>query len=187
MPVEWIRDVIMGVGKMSKLNAEARAIVLVLIETGARPSEICNLTSSMIILEHKIPHLKIEPSEDPEDPREIKTRSSVRTVPLLGVALEAMRRYPNGFPRYKDKESSLSAALNKFFRENELMPSDRHTIYSIRHAFEDRMKEARVDSEVRRILMGHTVDRPEYGEGGSLLLRQQELAKITLKYDASIV
>ena len=186
-PHAWITETILKSEKLARMNEQARGIMLVVADIGARPSEICNLRPELIVLEHAIPHLKIEPVDDPEDPREIKTESSIRVVPLTGLALEVMKKHPNGFPKYKDKESNLSAALNKFCRENDLFPSKKHSIYSFRHSFEDRMKEARVDSEIRRILMGHTVDRAEYGEGGSLKLRLEEITKVALPFDPSIV
>ncbi|WP_283196561.1 DUF6538 domain-containing protein [Rhizobium sp. BT04] len=186
-PPAWITDTILKVGALAGLNDEARGIALVVAQLGTRPSEICNLSPEFIILDHEVPHLKIEPRDDPEDPREIKTDSSIRIVPLIGMALDVMRKFPNGFPRYKDKENSLSAALNKYFKENGLCPTDKHSIYSFRHSFEDRMKNTRVDAELRKILMGHALDRPEYGEGGSLRLRLEEISKTLLPYDPSIV
>jgi len=187
IPTEWIRDCILKPGNLATLNDEARGILLILIETGARPSEICNLEPSAIRLSHKVPHLSIEPREDPEDPREIKTASSQRMVPLIGVALDAAKHHKNGFPRYRNRENDFSAAINKYMRENKLLPSPKHTAYSFRHAFEDRMKEAGLEDELRRILMGHAIDRPQYGSGGSLEWRHQELKKIALPYDPSIV
>lgn len=187
IPTEWIRDTIMAPGALAGLNDEARAILLIMIETGARPSEIANLNATTIRLSHKVPHLAIEPREDPNDPREIKTASSRRLVPLLGVALAAAERHRGGFPRYKDRENDLSAALNKFLRTNGLLPSPGHKVYSIRHSFEDRMKEGNVDEELRRILVGHTIDRPKYGSGGSLEWRRDQLRPIVLKFDSSIV
>ncbi len=71
----------------------------------------------------------------------------------------------------------MSSALNKFFRENELFPTPNHKIYSFRHSFEDRLKEAGVDDELRRLLMGHAIDRRKYGSGGSLEWRRTELKK----------
>lgn len=186
-PLEWITKHILKVGVLAGMNDEARGALLALIETGARPSEICNLTAGMIILEHEIPHLRIEPRTDPDDPREIKTDSSVRTVPLIGMALEVFKKHPNGFPRYKDKEDSMSAALNSYFKENKLFPTTKHKIYSLRHSFEDRMKNAGLEDELRRILMGHTVDRPKYGEGGSLKWKRDEMLKIQLPFDPGIV
>jgi len=49
-----------------------------------------------------------------------------------------------------------------------LMESDRHSLYSLRHAFEDRLLAAKVDERVRRDLMGHRLSREEYGEGATL-------------------
>src|SRR5882762_6356371 len=117
-PLDWVKTKILRPGALAAMNDEARAIVLTLIETGARPSEICNLTEPFIKLDAHVPHILIEPRLDPDDPREIKTATSLRAVPLIGMALAAMKKFPKGFPRYKGKEASMSNALNKFFREN---------------------------------------------------------------------
>jgi integrase len=186
-PLDWVRTKVLHPGALAAMNDQARAIVLTIIETGARPSEICNLTAGFIKLDASVPHILIEPRLDPDDPREIKTTTSIRAVPLIGMALVAMKKFPKGFPRYKDKEASMSAALNKFFRENKLFPTPDHKIYSFRHTFEDRLKEAGIDDELRRLLMGHAIDRPKYGSGGSLEWRQSELRKIELAFDPSIV
>ena len=185
--VDWIRDTILAAGALSDLNSEARRIFLTLVETGARASEICNLRPAQIILDHAVPHLVISPRRDREDPREVKTATSARKVPLVGVSLAAMRASPGGFPRYAEKGTALSAVLMKHFRLHKLLPSPAHTIYSIRHAFEDRMKEAGIDEELRRILMGHAIDRPRYGVGGSLSWRQENLQRIALPYNRRIV
>lgn len=186
-PREWLTGTIMKPGNLATLNDEARGIVLALIETGARPSELANLTASSIRLSHKVPHIAIEPRDDPDDPREIKTTSSERIVPLVGVALAVFRKHKEGFPRYRNRENDLSATLNKYFKENGLFPTAQHKIYSFRHSFEDRMKEANLDDELRRLLMGHTIERPRYGMGGSLEWRQRELKKIALPFSAAIV
>lgn len=49
------------------------------------------------------------------------------------------------------------------------------------------MKEMKVDAELRKILMGHSSDRPEYGTGGSLALRLEEIKKVALPFDPAIV
>jgi integrase len=118
---------------------------------------------------------------------EVKTVSSVRRIPLLGVALEAMKHHPDGFPRYRDSGNALSAVVNHFLRQNSLQPTGKETLYSFRHTFEDRMKEARIDDELRKILMGHTIDREKYGSGGSLKLYHEELMKMVYPFDPSIV
>ncbi len=175
-PVEWITSKIMAPGALDSLNQQARLICYVLIETGARPSEIANLAPEHIVLDADVPYVSIEPSEA----REIKTTSSVRKIPLVGVSLLAMRLAPSGFPRYRDKETNLSATLMKFFRSNNLLPTSDHRIYSLRHSFEKRMAEAGLDYGLRCLLMGHATDRPSYGDGGSLSYRRSELLKIAL-------
>lgn len=188
IPAEWIRDRVLARGALAGMNDEARGILLLMIETGARPSELANLQPVNFRLSHKVPHLSIEPRLDPGDPREIKTESSQRIVPLVGVALAAAERHaPQGFPAYKDRENQLSAAINKYLRAHALLPTKAHTLYSFRHAYEDRMKEGDIDEELRRILMGHALDRPRYGSGGGLAWRRKQMAKIMLPFDPTIV
>ena len=189
IPADWLKDkLLQDADALAGLNEEARGILLIMIETGARPSEIANLLPTSFRLTHKVPHIAIEPRDDPDDPREIKTESSRRLVPLVGVALAAAERHHKlGFPRYRDRENDLSATLNKFLRANNLLPTRGHTVYSIRHAFEDRMKVGGLEDELRRLLMGHSIDRPKYGEGGSLPWQRDELMKIVLPFDPTIV
>lgn len=182
-PTEWIRKTILGPGALATLNEEARGIVYALIETGCRPSEICNLPAGRIILDAPVPHIQIRGRMG----REIKTEPSNRDIPLVGVSLAAFKKWPAGFShRYGDKENSFSALAMKYFRNNDLFPTDDHVIYSFRHSFEKRALEAGLDSELRKRLMGHTLGRPDYGDGGSLEYRQEELARIALPCPAHI-
>lgn len=185
--MKWISEKILKPGALAGLNDMARAVLLIMIDIGARPSEICNLTPDRINLQGNIPYIKIEPDDDPDDPREVKTENSIRVVPVTGMALEALRKFPKGFPRYRDKEGNLSAAINKYMVENGLRESAKTTVYSFRHSFEDRMKNVKVDEEVRKILMGHSIDRPEYGEGGSLALKLEAMQAAAMPFDPSIV
>jgi len=77
--------------------------------------------------------------------RQLKSGASKREIPLVGVALEAMRRAPNGFPHYRDRGYLLSQSLTKAFKARKLFPSPQHRIYSFRHSFEKRMLEAGLD------------------------------------------
>ena len=135
---DWVRKEILKPGVFDGLNNEAKLIVYALIETGCRPSEIANIQSENICLNHDVPHIRIRRTSD----RQLKAKSSERDIPLVGVSLLAMQQAPNGFPRYRDKEALLSASLMKAFRARKLFPTPDHKIYSLRHSFEARMQEA---------------------------------------------
>lgn len=185
--VEWMQKWFLRGTRLRDLNDEARGIVLMMIECGARPSELANLDENTIVLDHKIPHITIEPRDDPDDPREIKTASSVRKLPLVGVALAVAKKHSAGFPRYRNNESTLSATLNKMLRARDLLETPRHKVYSVRHAYEDRMKAAMFDEEMRRQIMGHAIDRPKYGSGFGLDRVQAEMKRIALPFDPAVV
>ncbi|MEO0612614.1 MAG: DUF6538 domain-containing protein [Pseudomonadota bacterium] len=173
-PDKWVREKLLTPEALNGISREIALSTLMIVETGCRPSEIINLRPEDIVLDHDVPHLVIADRDD----REVKTETSVRKIPLVGVSLEAAKRAPNGFPKYHDKSNSFSAAASAAYRRRGLFPTKRHVIYSFRHSFEDRMKEAHIDFELRTLLMGHSTERPEYGTGGSLAYRRDELLKI---------
>ncbi|MEP3895045.1 MAG: tyrosine-type recombinase/integrase [Litorimonas sp.] len=171
---DWVRSRILAPDVFEGLNRQGALLCMALIETGCRPSELANITPANIRLDAEVPHIRIRPTKD----RELKSGASVRDIPLVGVALEAMRQAPNGFPHYRDRSYLLSASLTKAFKARALFPTNQHRIYSFRHSFESRMLEAGLDFGLRCTLMGHRNPRPEYGDGGSLAYRQDELLKI---------
>jgi len=155
---EWVQSVLLKEGALEGMNEEARAIVYLIAETGLRLVEACNLTKSTINLDHKIPHIQVRP-----EGRQLKTDQSERDIPLVGVALMAMKKHPEGFPRYRDKNASCSAAINKFLKTNFNIEGSQ-TLYSLRHTFKNRLRSARCQDEISVRLMGHDYDLPEYGE-----------------------
>jgi len=179
---EWVRSKILEPGKLLGLRSELQLITYMLIETGCRPSEIINLTPDDIRLDAEVPHISIRPTQT----RQIKTESSIREIPLVGVALEAALRSPSGFEHYHDRNELFSANMMKAFRSRGLFPTPNHVIYSFRHSFEKRMQEANIDYGLRCLLMGHANSRPSYGDGGSLAYRRNELEKIAHSFDAAI-
>lgn len=186
-PTSWIRDKILKADALKGLNEEARAILLAMVETGARPSELCNLDAGNIHLDVPVPYISFIERDDPEAPRELKTAASTREIPLVGVALLAFKKFPKGFSRYREKEEAACAAINKYLRENDLVPSPKHTLYSIRHSFEDRMKEAGIDGEMREIFFGHRRSRQVYGSGGALAWRRSLLQRMVLPFEDGLL
>ncbi len=172
--VAWISDKLLAPGALNGMNGEARAILLGMVNTGYRPSEGAGLTRSQIRLDANIPHISIEPNG-----RTLKTSASRRVIPLLGVSLEAFRAFPDGFPRYADNPS-LSDTINKYLRENGLLETENHTLYGLRHAFEDRMLRAGVDERIRRDLMGHSLQRERYGAGADLTQLHDTLSALAI-------
>lgn len=141
---------ILAPGALGGLNSEARDVVYLISETGLRLSEAANLTASTIHLDTEIPYVSVRPIG-----RKMKTAQSARDIPLVGVALEAMRRNPAGFPRYRDKAAGLSALVNKYLSVHDLRPTPQHTLYSLRHTFEDRLTALEPPDKIIPALMGH--------------------------------
>jgi integrase len=170
----WIREKILAPGALENLNDEARCILLALVNTGARPSEIAGLLPEHIHLDGPVPYISIEP-----EGRKLKNAQSKRHIPLVGVSLEAFKERPKGFPTYRFKDK-ISATLNAFMRDNGLMETEKHVLYSLRHSFEDRMIKAEFDDRMRRTLFGHKLDREKYGNGPSLEHMHEKLARIAI-------
>lgn len=118
--------------------------LLMLINTGARPSEIAGLKVKHVALGEGTEAISILP-----DGRTLKNRNSARTIPLAGVSLRASRLAMQAaqergaepddwlFPRYA-VGGILSAAMNRFLRAHNLLPESA-VAYGLRHGFEDRM------------------------------------------------
>ncbi len=171
----WIRDRLLAPGALDRLNDQARAILLVMINTGMRPSEIAALSPECIKLNANVPHVSIEPVG-----RHLKSKNARRVVPLLGVSLEAMRAFPDGFDRYRGSSAGLSATVNKYLRTHGLQETPEHSMYGLRHSFEDRMLAAGVDERIRRDLLGHALNRERYGAGASLVHLHEVIQPVAL-------
>jgi len=173
--IDWIRDRLLAAGALDGLNKEARCVVLAMVNTGARPSELAALTRDQIRLQAAVPHISIEPVG-----RQMKSRNARRVIPLTGVSLKAMARNPDGFPQYLNSSATLSGTVNKYLRANGLMETPEHSLYGLRHSFEDRMLAAGIDERIRRDLLGHALGRERYGDGGSLANVQKLLQRLAL-------
>ncbi|WP_334150964.1 tyrosine-type recombinase/integrase [Hyphomicrobium sp.] len=173
---KFVQTRILAEGLFDELNDEARGLIYLVIETGLRPSEACNLDRATIRLDHEIPHVQVRP-----DGRQIKTDDSWRDIPLVGMALKVVQKHPNGFPRYRDKADSLSALVNKAFEARDLRPEPGQSFYSLRHTFEDRLTAVETPEKVVAALMGHKWHRPRYGKGPSLELKRKWLKRIAFR------
>lgn len=172
----FVQERFLADGVFADINSEARRIIYLLIETGLRLSEAINLSRATIRLDAPIPHVCVLP-----DGRDLKTDQSEREIPLVGVALMAMREHTDGFPRYRDKADSLSALVNKALEARALRPQVGHSLYSLRHTFEDRLTAVNAPDKIIACLMGHKWSRPRYGVGPSLELKREWLDRIAFR------
>lgn len=170
----YIRSSILPALDAEILNQDAADILRILINTGMRPSEVTGLAADDIFLNAEIPYVSIRPRKG----RELKTQTSIRDIPLVGIALDAAKRHKNGFARYFDKTGSLSQTINKFLKVQKLRPTDNHSVYSFRHGFQDRLTAVEAPDRLQADLMGHRYIRERYGVGPSLAQKAEWLSKV---------
>ena len=148
---------------------EARWLVALVSDTGMRLAEAAGLHLDDIKLEGPIPHVVVR-----EHPwRRLKTSSSARVVPLVGMSLWAARRVVAAraddrfaFPRYNKGDTtnanSASAALNKWMKP--YVP-DRCTMHSFRHSMRDRLRAVECPSDIVDQIGGWQTEGVGHGYG----------------------
>lgn len=176
---EFVQDTLLP--SLSGLNDDARMMVFAMADTGAREAELIGLDKNDIILDAPIPYIWIRAKEK----RSLKTEHSERRIPLVGTALYAFQQMPSGFNRYKEADS-ISNLINKYFDNNNLRPTNKHSLYSLRHTFKDRLRDIGAPEEVIDQLMGHRTNKPKYGRGHKLETTHEWIQKIAYTVHKSI-
>ncbi len=180
---EWLSTTLLGENPLPGTNEEIRDVLIIMAETGAGPSEITGALPHHFRVYDEIPHIQIK-----EEGRKLKNKFRVRDLVLVGPALEAARRHPEGFSRYRNKPG-FSDAANGYLRENGLLPEAEHTIYSIRHSFQGRMRRAGgIDQFFQARMMGHSaktaIKRESYGD--DLTLEQRRALMNVIRLDVTL-
>jgi len=174
---QFITDTLLDLDNLSGLNKECTLFLYAMADTGARNSELVGLRKKDIRLDADIPFIDIRPHKG----RTLKTAQSERKIPLVGASLYAFKQLPDGFDQYYCKADLLSSTTNKFLKENDLLPSPKHSVYSLRHSFDDRLVNAEVPEKTIAALMGHKYKgRTIYGKGADLELKHTYMNKIAL-------
>lgn len=173
----YIISTLLNPENLNGLNSQARNALYAVAETGAGIAELVGLMPEDIFLDCEIPHIIIQPRQK----KELKTKYRRRIIPVVGYALDAFKACPNGFTDYVDRPDSLSNTIGKYLRENDLLPSTNHSVYSLRHSFQDRLLAENAPDRVQADLMGHKFNRQSYGTGSSIEQKLEWLKKIQLK------
>ena len=79
----FVQDRILADGVFDDLNAEARRVFYLVVETGLRLSEAISLSRATIRLNSAVPHICVVPED-----RDIKTDQSRREIPLMGSGFD---------------------------------------------------------------------------------------------------
>ena len=169
----FVQKTLLSGRTLAGLNAEARLLIYAMADTGARESELIGLQPEDILLDEEIPYIWIRARND----HALKTLHSERKIPLVGSSLHAFSQLPEGFSHYRNADTA-STTINKYLRENDLKPTDGHSLYSLRHTFKDRLRDAGAPEEVIDELMGHKSRGPKYGRGHMLEAKHEWLKRI---------
>jgi integrase len=168
-----VQQRILADGVLDDLNDQATALLMLVADSGLRLSEACNLDENTIFLDAEVPYVSVRAIG-----RQLKVAHTARDIPLVGTALVAVKKFPKGFSRYLDKADSLSALVNKYLDNRNLLPTENHSFYSLRHTFEDRLTAVDAPEKVIAVLMGHKSQRPKYGSGPDLEQKQRWMQQI---------
>jgi integrase len=80
---------------------------------------------------------------------------------------------------HEDAPQGFSRGTSTRARHSRLLrPTKKHTVYSLRHTFKDRLIAARCQDSMIEALMGHSDDHPKYGSGPALDLKAEALHAI---------
>jgi len=155
-------------------QSERHLIVALLLNTGARLSEILGLRKADIILDHTAPHIILT-----DENRSLKTTSSKRKIPLVGISLWAAQEQHQidpmsdwFFPVYASDDEGLKSNtaavwIKAFLRK---ATGRGHTSHSFRHTLADRLKAEKVPKDVREAIAGWKSQAMDthYGTGYSI-------------------
>jgi integrase len=137
---------------------DVRWLIALQIDLGCRLGEVVGLAIQDLHLEGPIPYVAFKPHPW----RTLKTKSSKRNIPLVGVSLWAAQRVVESakkgqlyaFPRYTSqtqcKANNASATLNKWLQS---LGIDK-TTHELRHTMRDRLRHANAPKPIQDAVGG---------------------------------
>ncbi len=153
------------------VDLDAKAILNIIRNTGAGPAEIAGLKVSDVRIDGAFPHINLEYNNI----RRLKVPQRIRTVPLVGVALDAAK---SAVARATGKalfnsikigsKSTIAVMNNKLNLTITKAGIEGVTVYSLRHCLIDAMRIAEVNDYLQLRLIGQggkSVKDKTYGTG----------------------
>lgn len=158
----------------SRLTGDLLLIWRLLAGTGCRLSEVrglrvedvatCAATTNRIG-GATIPHIRVTWHEG----RRLKTKASVRVVPLVGDALDAAKdalKAAEGqavlFPRFAKPRGTDNCSTQLMKHLRAITADPKHVVHSLRHSMKDALRLAGVEKTVQDLILGHA--SPSIGE-----------------------
>jgi integrase len=171
--------------KCKNLDDERRWLLALISDTGMRLAEATGIEKDDVHLDTPIPFVEIKAKHW----RRLKTSSSERVIPLVGISLWGARKaYATThteflFPKYCNvngcNANSASAALNKWLKKE---VSTAMVIHSLRHSLRDRLREVECPSDVIDRIGGWSRSGigESYGKGHKVKTLHKWLRRIVL-------
>ena len=165
------------------LDDDIRWLVAIIFDSGMRLSEAAGLMIDDLKVEDVIPYIDLKPHPH----RRLKTASSERKIPLVGMSLWAAKRLKQHstdlycFPRYTNSErcnsNSASAAINKWIKT---VGGSNDVIHGLRHSFRDRLRGVEAPTDMIDQLGGWALKSvgQGYGDGYDVELLIKYLGRL---------
>lgn len=180
--------------KFKLANADLRWVTLLLLHSGLRPSEACQLCVSDIKAVDGIACISVD---DSNKGQRIKNLNARRLVPIHDALLElgfmAFVESRKGHKQLFDYQpvginedwaKGYCKQLAKLQTEIGMPANNRPTAYSFRHTFVDELKQLDISEPIVAQLVGHANPNITYGRYGkdiNLTALKQSLAKLVYK------
>jgi len=175
------------IDECKKKNDDVRWLLSLQIDLGCRLAEATGLALEDLHLNEELPYVSFKPHHW----RPLKTKSSIRNVPLVGVSLWAANKIAESaqegqlyaFPRYTNgstcNANNASATLNKWM---ESLGIDK-TTHELRHTIRDRLRQANAPKSIQDAVGGWGKEDigDNYGLGYALEQLKDWLDKVVLK------
>jgi integrase len=164
-------------------TSDVDCLIKIMLDTGMRVGEVVGLASQDINLDCKTPYIALQ-----KHPlRRLKTKNSERFIPLVGLALESVKRLDLGaswlFSRYLNKgetgfkSTSASNTANNRIRRL-LQDANSPTCHSLRHTMQTRLRDVECPEDIRKEILGWRAGISErYGSPTKLKIKAEYMIK----------